>query len=46
MGFAVEVLPVGESIVSLGLGAQDIAERIQTGELSSREVVEEHIRRI
>ena len=35
-----------ESIVSLGLGAQDIAQRIQTGELSSRKVVEEHIRRI
>ena len=46
MGFAVEVAQVGESKVSLGLGARNIAERIQTGELSSREVVEEHIRRI
>ena len=35
-----------KSTASLGSGAQDIAERIQTGDLSSQEVVEEHIRRI
>jgi fatty acid amide hydrolase len=46
MDCAVEVAQVGESKVSLGLGAREIAERIRTGELSSREVVEEHIRRI
>ena len=37
---------MGESTASLTLGARGIARRIASGDLSAREVVEEHVRRI
>jgi Asp-tRNA(Asn)/Glu-tRNA(Gln) amidotransferase A subunit family amidase len=43
---AAEVWKVNEPTTSLALGAREIPVRVASGELSAREVIEEHIRRI
>jgi Asp-tRNA(Asn)/Glu-tRNA(Gln) amidotransferase A subunit family amidase len=43
---ALEVWKVSEPTTSSTLGAREIAERVAAGELSAREAVEEHVRRI